>query len=65
MTANATANLWIFLTKILVLSAVISAAIKYLGPSLPLPAINGVALVIVLSPTIVMSIALAWRANQS
>ncbi|WP_110984443.1 hypothetical protein [Acaryochloris thomasi] len=65
MTTNATANLWIFLVKILVLSAVISVAIRYLGPLLPLPATSSVALALVLSPTVIMSVALAWRANQS
>lgn len=64
MTANSNANLWFFLIKILVLSAMISVAIKYLGPLLPLPATSSVALALVLSPTVILSLALAWRSNQ-
>ncbi|MGB7415024.1 MAG: hypothetical protein WA902_12525 [Thermosynechococcaceae cyanobacterium] len=52
-----------FLAKILVLSAVISVAIKEVGPLLPIPAVSAVALALVLSPTVIMAIALALRAK--
>jgi hypothetical protein len=63
--SNSSNSLWGFLVKILVLSTLISAAIKYLGPLLHLPITNGIALTLVLSPTVIMSVALAFRANQS
>jgi hypothetical protein len=39
-------------------------AIKYIGPILPIPATNTAALVIALTPTFVMGLALAWRGWQ-
>jgi hypothetical protein len=54
---------WGFLGKILVLSAILSVAIKVIGPLLPIPAVSGVALWLVLSPTVIMVIALALRAK--
>jgi hypothetical protein len=54
---------WGFLGKILVLSAILSVAIKVIGPLLPIPAVSGVALLLVLSPTVIMAIALALRAK--
>lgn len=50
--------------KVLVLSSVLSVAIKYLGPSLPIPATNTTALIITLLPALGMGLALAWRAWQ-
>jgi membrane protein YdbS with pleckstrin-like domain len=55
---------WIFVLKLLVISAVIAAAIKYVVPFLQIPATATVALVFVLSPTILMAGALAWRRWQ-
>jgi hypothetical protein len=51
-----------FVLKVLLLSTVISILIKYGGGSLNLPATSGTAIGLVLSPTIVMAIALSWRA---
>jgi hypothetical protein len=64
MAANSNSSLWDFLIKILVLSALISVAIKYLGPLLHLPMANGIALTLVLTPTVIMSVALAFRAKR-
>lgn len=50
--------------KVLVLSIILSVAIKYIGPILPIPATNTAALVIALTPTFVMGLALAWRGWQ-
>jgi membrane protein YdbS with pleckstrin-like domain len=55
---------WIFVLKLLVISAIIAAAIKYVVPFVPIPATATVALVLVLSPTIFMAGALAWRRWQ-
>jgi Na+-translocating ferredoxin:NAD+ oxidoreductase RnfE subunit len=49
-----------FLLKILFISAVISVAIKYLAPLLAVSPTPLNALVLVLAPTIVMTLAL-WR----
>lgn len=57
-------SIWSFLGKILLLSVAISVAIKEGGPLLPLPITNGVALTIVLCPTLIMSVVLAFRANR-
>jgi len=54
-----------FVLKIVVLSAVLAAAIKYLGPYLAIPATSAIALTLVLLPTLLMAVALAWRAWQS
>jgi hypothetical protein len=48
--------------KVLLLSTVIAILIKYGGASLNLPATSGTAIGLVLLPTIVMAIALGWRA---
>ncbi len=63
--SNSIAGLWWFLGKILVLSLLISEAIKVLGPLLSLPVTNGVALTLVLSPTVIMAVALSVRIIQS
>ncbi|MBD2492793.1 hypothetical protein BCD64_01545 [Nostoc sp. MBR 210] len=54
-------NQLIFIAKLLVLSALLSAAIKYILPSVPLPATTTNALILVLSPTVIIAIALFWR----
>jgi len=51
-----------FILKVLLFSTVISILIKYGGASLNLPATSGTAIGLVLLPTIVMAIALSWRA---
>lgn len=58
-----------FIVKLLLLSALLSALIKYVAPSFPIPTTdaiiyggrNAIALVIVLLPTVIIAIALAWR----
>lgn len=51
--------------KVLIASTLISIAIKYGGPFLPIPATSAVALGIVLLPTVIMAIALTYRSSQS
>jgi hypothetical protein len=50
-----------FIVKLLVLSALLSALIKYAAPSLPIPSTDAIALIFVLLPTVIIAIALAWR----
>lgn len=51
-----------FIIKVLVLSLSISLMIKYVSPSLPpIPATSWNALIAVLTPTIILAIALLWR----
>lgn len=50
--------------KVLVLSAILSIAIKSIGPILPIPATNTAALIIALTPTLVMGLTLAGRSWQ-
>ncbi|HEY9803740.1 MAG TPA: hypothetical protein V6D25_25585 [Leptolyngbyaceae cyanobacterium] len=47
--------------KLLIMSAFLSVLIKYAGPLWPLPATDTNALILVLSPTVIMAIALLWR----
>ncbi|MBN3925173.1 hypothetical protein [Nostoc sp. NMS4] len=47
--------------KLLLLSALLSALIKYAGPSLSIPATATNALIIVLLPVAILAIALLWR----
>ncbi|MBU7584671.1 MAG: hypothetical protein KAF91_17460 [Nostoc sp. TH1S01] len=54
-------NQLIFIAKLLVLSALLSAVIKYILPSVPVPATMANALILVLSPTVIMAIALFRR----
>lgn len=53
-----------FLLKILLASALLSIAIKYAGPLLPIPATDWTAGVFVLLPPIVVAVVL-WRQMQS
>ncbi|MFB2837113.1 hypothetical protein [Floridanema evergladense] len=53
-----------FIVKIFVLSAVLSVIIKYVCPYFKVPAASQIALIIVLSPTVVLAIALWWRYQQ-
>ncbi|MBX9257618.1 hypothetical protein H1Q63_27465 [Desmonostoc muscorum CCALA 125] len=50
-----------FVLKLLLLSALISALIKYIAPSLSISATATNALIIVLLPSVIMAIALLWR----
>ncbi|NEQ96114.1 MAG: hypothetical protein F6K30_05220 [Cyanothece sp. SIO2G6] len=51
--------------KVMVLSLLISLAIKYLVPFLAIPATDTVALIIVLLPCIIMMGLLGWRTVQA
>jgi hypothetical protein len=53
-----------FIVKLLVLSALLSVLIKYVLPSIVIPATATNALIIVLLPTVIMAIALLWRCLQ-
>ncbi|WP_414755978.1 hypothetical protein [Anabaena sp. CCY 9910] len=50
-----------FVLKLLIISALISVSIKYVAPMWPIPATATNALILVLSPTIILAIALFWR----
>jgi hypothetical protein len=54
-----------FLLKVLILSLGISVFIKYVGPSLPIPVTSLNALIAIASPTLILAIALSWRALKS
>ncbi|MBF2002957.1 MAG: hypothetical protein IGS50_07585 [Synechococcales cyanobacterium C42_A2020_086] len=51
--------------KVMLASLALAVAIKYGGPMLPIPASAPVALTLVLLPTLLMGIALVWRAWQA
>jgi hypothetical protein len=51
-----------FILKVLILSIVLSLAIKYAAPSLAIPTTNLNALIGILLPTGAMAITLLWRA---
>ncbi len=53
-----------FIFKVLILSAGISLLIKYGGPSLPIAATSVNALIAVLMPSVILAIALWWRAGK-
>jgi hypothetical protein len=50
-----------FLLKLLLFSALVSVLIKYAAPFLWIPATVTNVLIMVLSPTVMMAIALLWR----
>jgi hypothetical protein len=50
--------------KVFTLSATISLAIKYAGPSLSIPSTDINALIAVLSPSLIVAAILGWRASQ-
>jgi len=54
-----------FIVKILILSAAISALLKYGGSSLPIAPTSLNALILVLIPTIALAIALWWRTSAA
>jgi hypothetical protein len=49
------------IVKVFVFSTVLSFLIKYAAPSLRIPGTDAVALMMVLSPAVIMAIALLWR----
>ncbi len=51
-----------FLLKVLILSAGVSVLIKYGGPSLAVVATSLNALIAVVTPSLILAIALFWRA---
>jgi hypothetical protein len=51
-----------FLLKVFILSAGVSVLIKYGGPSLPVAPTAVNALIAVLTPSLILAIALPWRA---
>ena len=51
-----------FILKVLILSAGISVLIKYVGPYLAVAATSSNALFAVLTPALIVAIALLWRA---
>lgn len=50
-----------FVVKLLMMSALLSVLIKYVAPIWPIPETATNALILVLSPTIIVAIALFWR----
>jgi hypothetical protein len=50
--------------KVLLASALISVGIKSVGPMLPIPGTSAVAIAIVLTPTVVMTLLLGWRLQR-
>jgi hypothetical protein len=51
-----------FLLKVLIFSAGVSVLIKYGGPSVPVAATSINALIAVVTPSLILAIALLWRA---
>lgn len=51
-----------FIFKVVIASTVVSIAIKYGGPELPIPATKAIALVAVFTPAAIASGILSWRA---
>ena len=54
-----------FILKVLILSAGVSGLIKYGGPYLPVEATLVNVLIAVLTPTLILAIALWWRSRKS
>jgi F0F1-type ATP synthase assembly protein I len=51
--------------KVLLLSVLLSLAIKYLAPSLQIPLTDTHALIAILTPSLVMALLLVWRGQRS
>ncbi|MDF0555262.1 hypothetical protein PY364_19480 [Kamptonema sp. UHCC 0994] len=51
-----------FIIKLVLLSAALSLAIKYGGPSLSIPSSNAIALIAIFTPSIILAALLGWRA---
>ncbi len=54
----------VFLLKVLLGSAGLAIAIKYAGPLLNLPPSPAIALLLVLSPTVILAGLMGWRSWQ-
>lgn len=54
-------NQFIFVSKVLLLSAVISLFIKYVAPNLSIPETATNALIIILLPNLIMATLLIWQ----
>lgn len=54
-----------FLLKVMVVSALISLGIKYIGPLLPIPPVSAIALMVVLLPPLFLGGILTWRLKKS
>lgn len=52
-----------FIAKVLLASALVSAALKYGGPLLQLPASPSISLLLVLTPAVLMGLWLTWQAQ--
>jgi hypothetical protein len=50
-----------FVVKVFVVSALLSLLIRHVGPSLEIGATTTKVLIMVLSPTVIIAIALLWR----
>ncbi|MEG4859821.1 hypothetical protein QUB75_20220 [Microcoleus sp. K1-B6] len=50
--------------KVFTLSAALSLAIKYAGPSLSIPSTDLNALIAVFSPSLILAAILGWRSRQ-
>lgn len=53
-----------FVLKVLILSAGVSVLIKYGGPLLPVTATSVNAMIAVVTPSLILAIALLWRAKK-
>jgi membrane protein implicated in regulation of membrane protease activity len=53
-----------FILKVFILSAILSAIIKYVCPYFNVPAASEIALIVVFLPSILLAIALWWRYQQ-
>jgi hypothetical protein len=53
-----------FIFKVLILSAGVSVALKYGGPCLPVAATSVNALIAVVTPSLILAIALLWRVGK-
>ena len=51
----------VFIVKVMVASAILSAAIKYGGPLLAIPDTSPIALLLVCTPTVIIFGVLSWR----
>jgi len=54
-----------FVLKVTIASAVVSFAIKYIGPKLPIPVSSAIALIAVLLPPAILGGILLWKAANS
>jgi len=51
-----------FILKVFLMSIALSLAIKYGGPSLSIPSSNAIALIAVLTPSLILAAILSWKA---